>query len=48
MKFHEEVEYLINLLKTSKDDDTETLKQLEDLIEEYARNYQYRNRFNKK
>lgn len=48
MKFHEEVEYLINLLKTSKDDDTETLRQLEDLIEEYARNYQHRNHSTKK
>lgn len=44
MEFHEQVEYLINLLKNnnSNSPDTEALDQLEKLLEEYAKNYKQR------
>jgi hypothetical protein len=48
VKFHEEIEYLINLLKNEENKDREALNQLEKILEEYVRNYQYRNYSNKK
>jgi hypothetical protein len=48
MKFHEEIEHLIDLLKKEKNKDPEVLNQLENLLEEFARNYQYRNYSNEK
>lgn len=44
MEFHEQVEYLINLLKNnnSNSTDKEALNQLEELLEEYAKNYKQR------
>jgi hypothetical protein len=41
VKFHEEIEYLINLLKKEEKKDPEALNQLEKILEEYARNYRY-------
>lgn len=47
LKFHEEIENLINLLKKTENKDSEALNQLEKLLEEYVRNYPYKN-FSKK
>lgn len=47
MKFHEEIEYLINLLKT-KNKDLEALNRLEEILEEYVINYPYRSYSDKK
>lgn len=48
MKFHEEIEYLINLLKKEENKETEALNQLEKILEEYVRTYRHRNYTNKK
>jgi hypothetical protein len=48
MKFHEEIEYLINLLKKEENKEPEALTQLEKILEEYVRTYRYRNYTNKK